>query len=396
MNSEELPSLAHKLDHLFEHNLKPFAVKNKSKTAEEVKAFKLADKVFDDYSEHLHKVFDFFAAKSKPPANVLNGRWDVTIKVDELLDMLRKANLLDGKTTDLQLEEVIFMIEKYYDPAATLKTKLMQERFDEYIAANPMLLKANQEAAAKAEREEQARKEAEQRKAEGEEGEQNEGGDEQAEKDGQAEEAEEVDEDAEKARAEAELKELQATWSKQVLSEHLVYIKGVELVYYEFKELLLEIAMRLKDVVDVPAAKPRSLVKKFFDDLFLKRLNPFIKFNLTQTAEKAPTAGATTRAWPESSKDQAIKEIMEEKRKQEAEEARLKAEEDARLAELEAEAQAQAAEEAQPTAEELAKAAAEEEAEKKAQEAGEGSAAEEEDPDEDEELDDVDDDASDY
>lgn len=103
MNSENLPSLAHKLDHLFEHNLKPLAVKNKSKTADEVKAFKLADKVFDDYSEHLHKVFEFFAAKAKPPANVLNGRWDVTIKVDELLDMLRKANLLDGKTTDLQL-----------------------------------------------------------------------------------------------------------------------------------------------------------------------------------------------------------------------------------------------------------------------------------------------------
>ena len=82
MNSENLPSLSHKLDHLFEHNLKPLAVKNKSKTAEEVKAFKLADKVFDDYSEHLHKVFEFFAAKAKPPANVLNGRWDVTIKVD--------------------------------------------------------------------------------------------------------------------------------------------------------------------------------------------------------------------------------------------------------------------------------------------------------------------------
>lgn len=101
MNSEDLPSLAHKLDHLFEHNLKPLAVKNKSKKADDVKALKLADKVFDDYSDHLHKVFEFFASKSKPPANILNGRWDITIKVDELLDMLRKANLLDGKTTDL-------------------------------------------------------------------------------------------------------------------------------------------------------------------------------------------------------------------------------------------------------------------------------------------------------
>ena len=110
---------------------------------EEVKAFKLADKIFDDYGEHLHKVFEFFSAKAKPPANILNGRWDVTIKVNELLDMLRKANLLDGKTTDLELQEVIFMIEKYYDPAQTLKTKLAKDRFDEYIAANPLLLKVN-------------------------------------------------------------------------------------------------------------------------------------------------------------------------------------------------------------------------------------------------------------
>lgn len=181
-----------------------------------------------------------------------------------------------------------------------------------------------------------------------------------------------------------------------MLSEHLVYIKGVELVYYEFKELLLEIAMRLKEMLDVPAAKPRSLVKKFFDDLFLKRLNPYIKFNLSKTAEKPPVVVATTRAWPESAKDQAIKEILEEKRKKDAEEARLKAEEDARLAELEAQAQAEAAEEVQPAEEELAKAAAEEEAAKKAQEAAEGSAAEE-DPDEDEaDLDELDDDESDY
>jgi len=143
MDSDSLPTLADKLNHIFENNLKNLAVKNKSKTVEEVKAFKLADKIFDDYGEHLHKVFEFFSAKAKPPANILNGRWDVTIKVNELLDMLRKANLLDGKTTDLELQEVIFMIEKYYDPAQTLKTKLAKDRFDEYIAANPLLLKVN-------------------------------------------------------------------------------------------------------------------------------------------------------------------------------------------------------------------------------------------------------------
>ena len=154
MDSGSLPTLAHKLTHIFETNLKPMAVKNKSKAVEEVKAFKLADKIFDDYGEQLHKVFEFFSAKSKPPANVFNGRWDITIKINELLDMLRKANLLDGKTTDLELHEVIFMIEKYYDPTQTLKTKLAKERFDEYIAANPLLLRVNQLAAEKKEKEE--------------------------------------------------------------------------------------------------------------------------------------------------------------------------------------------------------------------------------------------------
>lgn len=116
MDSDSLPTLADKLTHIFENNLKPMAVKNKSKAVEEVKAFKLADKIFDDYGDQLKNVFEFFSIKSKPPANVFNGRWDITIKVNELLDMLRKANLLDGKTTDLELQEVIFMIEKYYDP----------------------------------------------------------------------------------------------------------------------------------------------------------------------------------------------------------------------------------------------------------------------------------------
>lgn len=120
----------------------------------------------------MKQVYHYFSAKSKSPANVLNGRWDITIQVHELLDMLKKANLLDGKTTDLELPEVIFMLEKYYDPSHTLKSKLSQECFDAHIAANPMLLLANQRAAAKKEKEEQAKKEAERRKSEGvEEGE---------------------------------------------------------------------------------------------------------------------------------------------------------------------------------------------------------------------------------
>ena len=310
--------------------------------------------------------------------------------------MLKKANLLDGKTTDLELPEVIFMLEKYYDPSHTLKSKLSQECFDAHIAANPMLLLANQRAAAKKEKEEQARKEAERRKSEGvEEGEQE--GEAEAEKEAEAQEEEALDEEAEKERVEEEMKVLHAEWSKQVLSEHLVYIKGVEVVYFEFKELLIEIAMRLKDQLEVSASKPRSLVKKFLDDLFLKRLIPFIRFNLSKNEGKPDAkVSASTRAWPESTKDLAIKLMKEEKRKKQQEEERLKAEEAAKLAEQNAIAETEAAQEVnQPTEEELAKAAAEEEAAKKAQEVAEGSG--EDDPDEDEEdIDEGEDDISDY
>ena len=52
--AEKLPSLSHKLDFLFTNNFAPMAVKNKSKTLEEEKAFKVADKLFDEYSEQLN------------------------------------------------------------------------------------------------------------------------------------------------------------------------------------------------------------------------------------------------------------------------------------------------------------------------------------------------------
>ena len=164
--AELLPTLAKKLNHLFSHNFIPMAVKHKSKTQEEEKAFKVADKVFEEYTDKLEQVFHHFSKKS---GNVKNGRKDTTLEIDELLDMLKKANLLDGKT-ELKLEDVIFMVERYYDPKNTLKTKLDQDKFDAYVAANPMLLRVNQEAAAK----EEVKKIAAQKKleaAEAEEGE---------------------------------------------------------------------------------------------------------------------------------------------------------------------------------------------------------------------------------
>jgi hypothetical protein len=98
VDAEELTSLALKLDHVFQNNFTNLAVKNKSKSVEDEKAFRLADKVFEEYYDDLTKIFDFFSHKA---GTIYNGRKDVTITVDELLELLKKANLIDGKTNDI-------------------------------------------------------------------------------------------------------------------------------------------------------------------------------------------------------------------------------------------------------------------------------------------------------
>lgn len=98
--------------------------------------------------------------------------------------------------------------------------------------------------------------------------------------------------------------------------------------------------MRLKDQIDAAPGKLRSLIKKFLDDLFLKRLTPFIKFDLSKATTPGGTVQVAKRTWPKSEKDEKIKAIMDERRKQEEEAARLKQEEAEKQAQLDAEANA--------------------------------------------------------
>ena len=58
-------------------------------------------------------------------------------------------------------------------------------------------------------------------------------------------------------------KDLHFDWKRNIVNEHLIYINGVEIVFSEFKELLLELAIRLKDKVEHENGKLRSLMKKF-------------------------------------------------------------------------------------------------------------------------------------
>ena len=62
---------------------------------------------------------------------MFNGRKDETIFFNEIQEMLQNAKILDGgKSTNLTIEEVIFMIEKYYDPETTLQNKISRDEFD--------------------------------------------------------------------------------------------------------------------------------------------------------------------------------------------------------------------------------------------------------------------------
>jgi hypothetical protein len=62
---------------------------------------------------------------------LFNGRKDETIFFNEIQEMLQNAKILDGgKSTNLAIEEVIFMIEKYYDPETTLQNKISREEFE--------------------------------------------------------------------------------------------------------------------------------------------------------------------------------------------------------------------------------------------------------------------------
>ena len=131
--------------------------------------------------------------------------------------------------------------------------------------------------------------------------------------------------------------EAMAAWKKELVNSHLIYINGVELVFWEFKELLLDLAIMLKDKITHNEGKLKSLVRRFLEDHFLKRLQPFIKVSLSKTSEFSD-ASAPSRKWPVSNKDKVIQAVLEERAAKAAEELRLKQEEEARQAALEEEA----------------------------------------------------------
>lgn len=95
-------------------------------------------------------------------------------------------------------------------------------------------------------------------------------------------------------------------------------MRGVEIVFFEFKEILLDLALKLREFIDPKTGKIKVVLTKFIEDIILKNLNPYIKFNI----QPGKGGSGAVRVWPESLKDKEIKVKLEEKRRKEEEERR--------------------------------------------------------------------------
>lgn len=95
----------------------------------------------------------------------------------------------------------------------------------------------------------------------------------------------------------------------------MIYIKGVEIVFFEFKEIILALAVKLREQVDPKTGKLKVVLTKFIEDWLLRRLSSFVKFNIPTSKAKADAA----RQWPESAKDLEIKALTLDQRKEEEE-----------------------------------------------------------------------------
>lgn len=141
------------------------------------------------------------------------------------------------------------MAERYHCVGETrLEDKLTDEKFAAYLKATPLALPVNQEIA-----DWKARMEARQVRLEEIERQRAEiaAMDEDAEKPTldetcPEEEPEMVDEER-RSRVESETVTLRAQWREDCISKHVVFARGTEFVYFEFKEIVLALAVRLRE-----------------------------------------------------------------------------------------------------------------------------------------------------
>ena len=67
-------------------------------------------------------------------------------------------------------------------------------------------------------------------------------------------------------------------WRSDTISSHLIYIKGVEIIFFEFKEIVLALAVKLREQVDPKTGKLKVVLTTFIEDWLMRRLSSFVKF----------------------------------------------------------------------------------------------------------------------
>mmetsp|Transcript_4191 Transcript_4191/g.5578 ORF Transcript_4191/g.5578 Transcript_4191/m.5578 type:complete len:293 (+) Transcript_4191:1606-2484(+) len=275
--------------------------KNKAKSPEEEKQFKVTETVFEEYETQLRTVFKYFSKRQHAPYSL---RQDITLEVADVLTLFQKAKLIEAPGAHVTTEELIAIIERYYTPGTRLQDKLTEDKFGVFVKENPLLLAVNQEfedwkvrmAARAAKIEEIEKKKAEIAELP-----------EDAEKPVIDEEVPpeepEMEEEVKKERIEKETEQLAVFWRKKVISEHIIYLKGVEVVFFEFKEIILSLANKLRQQVDPTTGKLRVVLTKFIEEWLMRRLSSFIKFSIPTRKTQADAP----RKWPESTTDAEIR-----------------------------------------------------------------------------------------
>ena len=136
------------------------------------------------------------------------------MNVADLINMFKKAKILDGEK--LCLKEFLNVVEKYHTSGegTRLCEKLNINNFKAFLKANPELLKINVDLAARKEYLAQCA---------------------EAEKDGVDASSipvvDEIPDDVRKEREESETAAALEQWEQDILSQHLMFIKGAEIIF---------------------------------------------------------------------------------------------------------------------------------------------------------------------
>lgn len=329
-NTTNFKTLADKLDDMMKNHCAPFATKNKAKTPDDEKSFKLAEKVFDMLDKELNDLFNSISKKDGKP---VFGVIDRTIEVEDLVRFLKKIELLWNETPPQKEKPETDEAPKEAEVEGE-DTKAQEDQ--------------NESAKSKAADLSKSMKKEEVEHVEGE---------------GEKVEPPVVDDPVQQCptnkisllelvniiekyynprktlAALIESKIDPEDYNKEynihkLTNRYYMHIRGSELIMHEFKEILLEISMLLKSKTEDESGKPkvRSMLKKFIEESLLKRVGAFEDIQKGTSLLSKTSAG---RTWPDSHKDKLIGERKEAERVRQAEEKKRKEEEEKQHRELE-------------------------------------------------------------